>query len=166
MSSYFILWSARAAKGLQIPYPTISLHARQQTALYMQLCLSDLSQTADDDIDTLELLLQPEHSTTDAAELLYAAVSACADLHPDPDDQDDDDLAQEPQPEPGAGGWITSENLQDFMDEHGNFRMPQGALGAGAGSIRTADQFQDADDDREPVNGESESEETKWRRTG
>lgn len=165
-SRSFILWSTTAHKGVQIPYRAISLHARQQTALYMQLCLSDISQTADDDLVTVELLLQPEDppndSATDAAEQLYTAVSACADLHPDPDDDDDD---QEPEPEPGAGGWITADNMHEFMDENGEFRMPEGGLGAGAGSVRTADQFDDADGGDEEVDGEGPSDETKWRRT-
>jgi nucleotide-sensitive chloride channel 1A len=159
---FFTLWSSTASQGVQIPYRTISLHARQQNALYMQLCLSDISQTADDDLETVELLLTPEpladSSPTDAAEKLFIAVSECADLHPDPDE---DDQEQEQEPEPGTGGWITSENLQDFMDENGEFRMPEGAsLGAGAGTVRTADQFEDAEQD-----DEADGEESKWRRT-
>ncbi|KAI4732156.1 hypothetical protein E4T49_00156 [Aureobasidium sp. EXF-10728] len=165
-SEFFTLWSSSAGQGVQIPYRTISLHARQQNALYLQLCLSDISQTADDDLETVELLLTPEpladSDPNDAAEKLFTAVSDCADLHPDPDE---DDQEQEQEPEPGAGGWITSENLQDFMDENGEFRMPEGGiLGAGAGSVRTADQFEDADDG-DDVNGEDASDETKWRRT-
>lgn len=104
-----------------------------------------------------------DSNPTDAAEKLFAAVSNCADLHPDPDE--DDDQEQEQEPEPGTGGWITSENIQDFMDENGEFRMPEGGiLGAGAGTVRTADQFEDADAGDE-VNGEDATDATKWRRT-
>ncbi|KAG2169611.1 hypothetical protein VTO58DRAFT_107682 [Aureobasidium pullulans] len=164
-SDIFTLWSSTAGTGVQIPYRTISLHARQQNALYIQLCLSDISQTADDDLETVELLLTPDPTVdgnaTEAAEQLFNAVSACADLHPDPDEDDE----QEQEPEPGTGGWITADNMQDFMDENGEFRMPEGgSLGVGAGSVRTADQFEDADAGDE-VNGEDTSDETKWRRT-
>ncbi|KAG9588552.1 hypothetical protein KCU97_g8290, partial [Aureobasidium melanogenum] len=132
------------------------------------LCLSDISQTADDDLETVELLLTPEpqgdSDPTDAAEKLFNAVSNCADLHPDPDE--DDDQEQEQEPEPGTGGWITSENIQDFMDENGEFRMPEGGiLGTGAGTVRTADQFEDANAGDE-VDGEEATDATKWRRTG
>ncbi|KAI5211625.1 hypothetical protein AUEXF2481DRAFT_29764 [Aureobasidium subglaciale EXF-2481] len=166
-SEFFTLWSTTAGTGVQIPYRTISLHARQQNALYLQLCLSDMAQTADDDLETVELLLTPEpvadNDATDAAEKLFTAVSDCADLHPDPDSDEDQD--QEQEPEPGTGGWITSENMQDFMDENGNFQMPEiGTLGAGAGSVRTADQFEDADAGDE-VDGNEATDATKWRRT-
>ena len=174
---------------MQIPYPTISLHAQQSQALYMQLCLSDIRQTADDDLETVELLITPsapEPATSDAAEerssaqrtqssthALYAAVSACADLHPDPDeDEEGVDPSLDVDAAPGAGGWITSENMHDFMDEDGNFRMPEGAgdeqsgttvLGAGAGTRRTAEeaQFEDVME----TEGDDGDDETKWRRT-
>jgi nucleotide-sensitive chloride channel 1A len=147
----------------------------------MQLCLSDISQTADDDLETIEMLLTPEPSpdsdATEASEQLFNAVSACADLHPDPDEDDD----QEQEPMPGAGGWITSDNMDQFVDENGDFRMPRGSsLGVGAGTVRTADQFEDAnndyddedddddddnDDDNHDVDNGADGEETKWRRT-
>jgi nucleotide-sensitive chloride channel 1A len=167
MLRFFTIWSSTAGHGVQVPYRTISLHARQQNALYMQLCLSDIAQTADDDLETVELLFTPEplaeSSPTEAAEKLFTAVSDCADLHPDPDE--DDDQEQEQEPEPGSGGWITSENLQDFMDENGEFCMPEnGTLGAGAGTVRTADQFEDADDGAED-GADDALDATKWRRT-
>lgn len=162
-SDYFTLFSPSASRGLHIPYPTISLHAQQSNALYMQLCLSDISQTADEDLETLELLLTPVPSTTatdeeSSAQALYAAVSACADLHPDPDSSEDGE-EEDMDTAPGAGGWITSENMADFTDADGNFVMPEGGLGAGAGSVRTAEQFEDAEE-----NG-ADGEESKWRRT-
>lgn len=190
-SDHFILFSPAASAGVQILYPTISLHAQQASALYMQLCLSDMSQTADDDIETLELLVTPAPiQTTDAvtnesddgrartqhssAQALYAAVSACADLHPDPDESDDGEGGfggDEEQTMPGAGGWITSENMHEFVDENGEFRMPAAdgvagtSLGAGAGTVRTADQFGDADEDADD-HGNGDGDESKWRRTG
>lgn len=163
-SDYFTLFSPTTSKGVAIPYPTISLHAQQSNALYMQLCLSDMSQTADEDLETLELLLTPDNtSTADATEppsqALYAAVSACADLHPDPDSSEDGEGAEEEDDTaPGANVWITSENMAEFMDEEGNFTMPR-ALGAGAGNVRTAEEFEDADEDG------PDGEESKWRRT-
>jgi len=143
-----------------------------------------MSQTADDDLETVELLLTPGSVSAPAAteetpgastsqtpiQELYAAVSACADLHPDPSS---DDEGAEQEPMPGAGGWITSENMHEFFDEEGNLRAPngvtvlggeednpaEGGLGAGAGTIRTADDFEDADE------GAVDGDETKWRRT-
>jgi nucleotide-sensitive chloride channel 1A len=51
------------------------------------------------------------------------------------------------------------------MDENGEFCMPEnGSLGAGAGTVRNADQFDDAEDG-DNVNGEDTSDDTKWRRT-
>lgn len=176
---HFILFSPAASAGVRVPYPSISLHAQSGSALYMQLGLSDQSQTADDDLETLELLLTPSApepaTTTDTTErtvadrtssstqALYAAVSACAEFHPDPDDDEQGADLHAPEAIPGAGGWITSENMDDFVDEDGNFRMPggegdSGLLGAGAGAVRTADdaRFDDVDDE----------DEGKWRRTG
>ena len=77
---------------------------------------------------------------------------------------------------PGATGWITSENMADFMDEDGNLRMPAGAtviggedenedegeesttLGAGAGRRRGVEEID--------VGEEAAEEDGKWRRTG
>ncbi|KAF2232852.1 hypothetical protein EV356DRAFT_534357 [Viridothelium virens] len=157
-------------------------------ALYIQLFLT--SPSISDDIDTLEFSLVPAPSTpsapsqsseelpedgaahpiTSSAEQLYAAVSACAELHPDPrtpgeqeeGEQEDGDESRIP----GAGGWITSENMADFMDEEGNFIGFGGGLGPGAGTIRGRD---DADageaEGAADVDGGEEGEETKWRRS-
>jgi len=166
----------------------------------MQLILSDAKNTADEDLETLEVHLTPTPSTSDTApeesttisgrtqtpaQQLYAAVSACADLHPDPSSDDDGEDGNEDggvegyeSAAPGAGGWITAENMAQFMDEDGNFRMPEhvaGAgvadageigdegeeeglergLGMGAGRVRRAEEFADADAE----------DESKWRRT-
>jgi len=166
----------------------------------MQLILSDAKNTADEDLETLEILLTPDMSanTNDEsaqsgingriqtpAQRLFAAVSACADLHPDPSSEDEDDGGVDYEnAAPGAGGWITAENMSQFMDEDGNFRVPEqvdddGAvidteigeegpeeglergLGMGAGRVRRAEEFADAEEVE--IDGEDEA---KWRRTG
>lgn len=164
----------------------------------MQLCLSDQLNTADEDLETVDLFVIPSTvtqnvgigedtaagSSADAApatngtkppvEELYRAISACADLHPDPEEDGEGGGGE---PMPGAGGWITSENMHEFMDADGNLSLPNDipvlggeeneinnvdgedeSLGAGAGRTRTAAEVEDADDGAE--------EETKWARTG
>jgi len=111
---------------------------------------------------------------------LYGAISACQELNPDPPSDEEGGFDETA---PGATGWITSENMADFMDEEGNFRMPEGAaviggegdeeggegmvevdgeartngLGAGAGRIRRA---------AEVDGGDGVTDDTKWQRTG
>lgn len=117
------------------------------------------------------------------AQALFKAISDCQELNPDPPEQGDDiDDAEGvegvgfDETAPGATGWITSENMQDFVDENGEFRMPEGVnmidedqegpaasgelLGAGIGRVRTANE---ADQDGEEDGGERE--EVKWQRT-
>ncbi|PYI18561.1 hypothetical protein BO99DRAFT_443788 [Aspergillus violaceofuscus CBS 115571] len=133
-----------------------------------------------------------ETETETPTQALYAAVSACSNLHPDPvepGDEEDEDEAEEgdsallqsgliamgngagglPPPMDGSSGWITAENMHEFFDEEGNWigggQEPTLSLGPGAGTVRQreedgAEAQQDGD-----VNGEAESEETKWRRT-
>jgi nucleotide-sensitive chloride channel 1A len=132
----------------------------------------------------------PQPST---AQLLYTALSDCANLHPDPASPgsgEEDGGAQPniifegdaeapfstlnntadgqqtalPPAMPGRGGWITAENVNEYFDEEGNWRGAGERLGEGAGSVRRREE-----DDGE-VNGhggaeEIEGEETKWRRT-
>jgi nucleotide-sensitive chloride channel 1A len=114
-----------------------------------------------------------------ASASLFRAISNCQDLNPDPrlpgdEDDEDDEMAGGGFDEtaPGATGWITSENMAEFMDEEGNFRMPGGvtvigdegefedaedgvAQVGGAGSVRRRDEAEEGD-------GEGES---KWQRT-
>lgn len=184
-----MLWSASKETGMQIPYPTITLHAQVSSAVLLQLGLSDPNMTADEDLEAIQLLIAPTaandvtEGTAVAGEArleqeLYDAISACQELNPDPspDDEEDDDGGFD-ETAPGATGWITSENMADFMDEDGNFRMPAGAtvvdgsedhvdggaeeptngLGAGAGTRRTAADL-DATDGAD--------DEAKWQRTG
>lgn len=70
---------------------------------------------------------------------------------------------------PGAGGWITSENMAEYMDEEGNFIGFQQELGPGAGTVRGRDVAGNIDGEDETGAGDGgedgESEETKWRRT-
>ena len=123
-----------------------------------------------------------------AIQSLFAAVSACANLHPDPaspSSSADLDVDQTPALDyetlsttgaagglppsmPGSGGWITADNIDNFYDEEGNWRA--GGLGPGAGLVRTReyDGNEDADDVVAAGNGHDagdSTEETKWRRT-
>ena len=150
--------------------------------MYLQLDLHDQELTNDDeDIQTLTLHLIPKAGVEDggsnghaedaevangawssnggAAKSLFEALSACADLNPDPMDEDEGGEGPEV-PEPGAGGWITSENMHEFMDADGNWTGPEiPVLGAGAGQVRARDEAdEDGDED-------GAAEETKWQRT-
>ncbi|KAL1302999.1 hypothetical protein AAFC00_003315 [Neodothiora populina] len=207
-SSSFTIFSPQTGSGVAIPYPLISLHARQGSALYCQLCLSDMNTTADEDLETVEFLVSAAASSSSvaatnggeeadesaddarrgrddsAAEALFAAVSACADLHPDPVEQGSGDGDEHggavlgsagiaglgSADMPGAGGWITSENMHEYVDEDGDFSMPEGGLGAGAGTVRTAEEarFDDAVDGGDAEEGldEQGGDHGKWRRTG
>ncbi|KAK4991173.1 hypothetical protein LTR66_006601 [Elasticomyces elasticus] len=201
-SEHLILFSPTTSSGVKISYPTISFHATATTKLILQLSLSDSNITADEDLETLHLSIVPAPLDAAAAasaaaayapafddavfrdisspslRFLYEAISACADLHPDPAQSDGDGVDFDPPLELGAGGWITAENMHEFMDADGNLALPSGGpdtegggagstdggdggLGAGAGSRRTAEEFENAagpDEDAE--------DETKWRRTG
>lgn len=111
---------------------------------------------------------EPEDSPT---QMLYNAVSACSNLHPDPVEPGDEDGeegkfmfsgeygtvlgdagGEMPPPVPGSSGWITAENVHEFFDEEGN------PLGPGAGTVRGREEG-----DGGAVDGEND--ETKWRRT-
>jgi chloride channel, nucleotide-sensitive, 1A len=126
---------------------------------------------------------------------MFNALSACSNLHPDPVEPGDEDeegiqgsrLFQAglafpgasdgsmPPAMPGSGGWITAENMHEFVDEHGNWiggddngegeeadgeGGDEGPLGPGAGTVRERD-------DEEHVDGDAanDGDETKWRRT-
>lgn len=118
---------------------------------------------SDDDFETLDLNLVPTEPPTsngtdeapNPAKSIFEALSACADLHPDPA-SDEEGKEEAEDTAPGAGGWITSENMDQFLDADGNF-IGGGVLGAGAGTIRTRDEdMEDAGED---------GMETKWSRT-
>lgn len=177
--------------------------------LYLQLSISDGFDDHDPD-GSISLTLvpavnqSPEASLPDHVEAstqspltpitaLFAALSACANLHPDPASPtssiaDIDDSALEgydgvdegpvfdydvldsaggnglPPPMPGSGGWITAENVDQFFDEHGNWQGR--GLGPGAGIVR-AREDEDEDTGTGEIDGEKvgDGEDTKWRRT-
>jgi nucleotide-sensitive chloride channel 1A len=131
---------------------------------------------------------KPDETSTQA---LFAAVSACSNLHPDPiahGDDDNEDYGMEeqgvgsllrsglvfqgtndgglPPAIDGSSGWITAENMHEYIDEEGNWigegEPPSLPLGPGAGSVRPRD---DEGEEGNATAEESGSEETKWRRT-
>ena len=138
---------------------------------------------------------QPSNDIATEAKKIYDALSSCADLHPDPASPSQEDGALQfpdidggdgsitmlngengsrnclPPPMPGSGGWITADNIQDYMDEERNFRVE--GLGGGAGTVRARedDEEMGVDEDGgqgtgdEGGEGGGEGAETKWRRT-
>ncbi|KAK5137786.1 hypothetical protein LTR08_007358 [Meristemomyces frigidus] len=177
-SSHLTLFATPHARGLHILYPTITIHARQGPAVLLELNLSDAN-TADEDLEFLQLRIVPSavapDSDAEPVQALYDAISACQELHPDPNPSDDGEGAVFDETAPGATGWITSENMAEFMDAEGNLRFPEGAtvvggeddldgavqvasLGAGAGRRRGVDEV-DAGD-------AAAGDEGKWQRTG
>lgn len=151
----------------------------------MQLELSDPFRAGDggDEMDTdtvVELTIIPPHPTdtsntstepqTLPIKALFAAVSACSNLHPDAHNSDsDEDMDGDgtdrriifegnvgyegvlrgasdgglPPPFPGSGGWITAENVGEFFNEAGEWiggEGEEGLLGAGAGRVRLRDE--------------------------
>ncbi|KAI1615296.1 regulator of volume decrease after cellular swelling-domain-containing protein [Exophiala viscosa] len=127
---------------------------------------------------------KPEQTPVQA---MFTALSNCSNLHPDPIDPGDEEdggasrLFQSglafpgasdgglPPAMPGSGGWITAENMHEFVDENGNFidneEEEEGGqdesenLGPGAGTVRPRE------DEHEDGNGGDLSEDTKWQRT-
>ncbi|RAK98920.1 Voldacs domain-containing protein [Aspergillus ibericus CBS 121593] len=130
--------------------------------------------------------VEEEEKEETPTQTLYAAVLACSNLHPDPVEDGDEDEGEEeggllqaglvsmgstegglPPPVEGSSGWITAENMHEFFDEEGNWiaggEEPSLSLGPGAGTVRQREDGEGGEE--EGVNGEGESEETKWRRT-
>lgn len=166
ISRNLTLFSAATSTGVEIPYQSITLHAIQRLpsptpetdgetvqGLYMQL---DLAPPNDEDemMDPVELILLPPTqaqttTTEEPIKTLFAAVSACSNLHPDAADSDEemgetDRIVFEgsvgyegisglpgvvslpgdeglPPPFPGSGGWITAENVGDFFTPEGEW---------------------------------------------
>jgi nucleotide-sensitive chloride channel 1A len=185
-SQHLTIFSQPKSMGVQIAYPTITVHAQEGATVFLGLNLSD-SNTPDEDLVFIQLRIIPtiitdierqdhEDGTSDQpnghtppvpAQALFKAISDCQELNPDPPEEGEEGGFDETAP--GATGWITSENMQDFVGEDGEFRIPagmtvmgaedaEGALGEGAGRTRTADEV-DGD-------GNGAEEETKWQRTG
>ncbi|KAJ5573455.1 uncharacterized protein N7459_007882 [Penicillium hispanicum] len=119
-------------------------------------------------------------------QMLYNAVSACSNLHPDPVEPGDEDEDENegkfftadgqwgtlgstngdlPPPFEGSSGWITADNMHEYFDEDGNWiaegEPPSFPLGPGAGTVRAREE----NGDGQAQEGEDESDETKWRRT-
>ena len=68
---------------------------------------------------------------------------------------------------PGSSGWITAENMHEFIDENGNWiegdnegddGQSDEPLGPGAGTVR-------ARDDGGAEGNKNSGDETKWQRT-
>lgn len=184
-SRYLALWSPTTNKGLQIPYQSITVTAQLAKSVLLELNLSDPNITADEDIEHLQIRITPTSTSAptdgangagseDAATSLYRAIGDCQELNPDPNPDDSQDGEDEGFDEtaPGATGWITSENMHEFVDEDGNFKMPEGVtvidgdaeggdevLGEGAGRVRRASEVESGADE----DGDGEG---KWQRTG
>jgi nucleotide-sensitive chloride channel 1A len=175
--SNFVLFSKGAA-GISIPYQSIALHAKgtrphptsdtQVDVVYLQLNLHDPETiNSDEEIQTVDISIIPSEATypTEAtangteesvgsAALLFEALSTCANLHPDPSSPGGSERGESTAP--GAGGWITSDNMADFMDADGNFSV----LGPGAGTVRMRNE-----DDEDEGSEEEAHDGMKWRRT-
>lgn len=171
------------------------MHAQEGDAVLLGLNLSD-SNTPDQDLVFIQLRIIPStiesfdqtapgepdtasgvngtHAPS-ASQALFKAIADCQELNPDPPEEGDEEYDETA---PGATGWITSENMHEFMDENGELRLPEGIpviggeeeqevgghetdsqlpLGQGAGRTRTANEVDTAD---------GAEEESKWQRTG
>ncbi len=142
---------------MSIPYPLIGIHAIKSAdaqSVYMQLNLGADGGDDDETFDTVELTIVPAQAGDDPQRQndvarLFAAISTCADLHPDPAEDDDDAEFEDrimfegnvdpnavdgftsvyrgvadgdlPPPLPGSSGWITAENVHEYFDAEGNW---------------------------------------------
>ncbi|OAL51113.1 hypothetical protein IQ07DRAFT_611003 [Pyrenochaeta sp. DS3sAY3a] len=160
--------------GVLIQYPAVGLHATMKyrstiEALYMNISLNDPDTLEnEEDLQVLELTLLPPSYTSDpdtaCIKDIYNAMNTCADLHPDPNASDDDGVDILDDSAPGASGWITADNMDEYMDENGNFRgtvLGGEELGPGAGTVRQ----RDGDDEANGLNG-LDGHEEKYHRTG
>jgi len=167
-----------------LPYQTIALHALSeqegQQCVLLEITPPEANQIPDeDDLEYLDLKLIPlslaeetqegeDHthgsngvngnSASSPVKSIFNAISACSELNPDPD------MEEYEEPSIGTGGWITSENMDQYVDAEGNFTGAP-LLGTGAGTVRPRgdegdEQYEDAD---EEDGGEDDA--TKWRRT-
>lgn len=176
-SRSLLIFQSSSNKGVTIPFPSIALHATMKwkpdaqavEALYMNLSLNDAEDVNDeDDFQMLELTILPpkyeEAPEVECIKEIYEAMNKCADLHPDPNGSDMDDEPDETAP--GATGWITAENMDQFVDADGNFTVPVYGeeLGPGAGTVRPREE--DGNEEEADVNGvNGDGHETKYHRT-
>ncbi|KAF1967471.1 hypothetical protein BU23DRAFT_516338, partial [Bimuria novae-zelandiae CBS 107.79] len=170
-SEHFTVFQMTPAKvGVHIPYPKIALHGLCQSkgvdALLMNVYLNDPETVnSAEDIDVLEMVLLPpqfdrQDPQTACIKEIFQALNTCADMHPDMYD----DEGQEPDfSAPGASGWITAENMDEYVDEEGNFvgTVIGEELGPGAGTVR---EREEEGEEGEGVNGVNGHEE-KYQRT-
>ncbi|RMJ21010.1 hypothetical protein PHISP_08118 [Aspergillus sp. HF37] len=201
--------SLHAIQRLQLP--GASPESGQVQGLYMQIATSPGAdgmpgndQDEDEEEHSITMTLVPPPQNQAGAEdtavdedqldkpaetptqMLYDAVSACSNLHPDPGVDEDDNGAGGllgsglvgagvgdgglPPPVEGSSGWITAENMHEFFDDEGNWiaggEEPTLPLGPGAGTVRERES-EDEDDggNQGAENAEGQSDETKWRRT-
>ncbi|KAJ5902757.1 hypothetical protein N7495_003285 [Penicillium taxi] len=173
--------SLHALQRLQVPGSST-----EETGVYMQIAVPTSSSEDDYEESLTITIVTPTETATEATaddlvndsvestiQQLFDAISACSYLHPDPvepgdEDHDDSIFSDEPfislngdlpPPVSGSSGWITSENMSQFFDEHGNWigngEPSAFRLGPGAGSVRG----------RETDENGTNDEETKWQRT-
>lgn len=187
MHRRFILFSPSLSTGLSIPYPAISLHAVQRPAegkpasLFLQLLTEAHTFDDHDPNSTISITIVPAAATAAAAarteesleeevgreapepesqaQQLYAALSACANLHPDPMSGSDGDGDEEGE---GGGGRpaIVFEGDQDVGGVYPLSNGDSGGLGLpppmpGSGGWITAENV-----------GEFFDEEGNWRGEG
>ncbi|CAI6304836.1 unnamed protein product [Periconia digitata] len=161
--------------AVAIPYPSIALHATLKhtpstEALLLNISLNDASTVnSAEEISVLELRVLPPAYTTPEPQNgcikdIFAAMNTCADLHPDPEDGEENGEDVFDETAPGATGWITAENMGDFMDADGNFTGTviggEEELGPGAGTVR---QREEVAEEEGETNGVGHAE--KYQRT-
>lgn len=93
---------------------------------------------------------------------MNVAIHDCQNLNEDAGLSDAEDGGEDEMP--GAGEWITSENMDQYLDDEGNF-IDGGRLGSGAGHIRTLDEVDEGVNGGTTAEDEHDEGETKWRRT-
>lgn len=219
-SDKFRLYRSEAGSGIALPYPLISLHAIQRfhlpdtpadeqdiQGLYMQIAkpADETGAEEDEEEDSITLTIVPPPVTEEIASeeiadtkteetatyALFAAVSACSNLHPDPiaqGEEEDDNFGDAdeqpgvggiifpgatdgglPPPLDGSSGWITAENMHEYFDEEGNWiadgEPPASIPGLGPGAGHVHARNDEDNDEAENGTHPGEDEETKWRRT-
>ncbi|KAI9731986.1 MAG: hypothetical protein M1834_004437 [Cirrosporium novae-zelandiae] len=107
-SENFTIFSTQANRGLNIPYPHITVHAVQRLptpssevrGLYMQILPNPPSSTFDDfsSDTTISLTIIPSSTSQRpasqfSASQLFNALSNCSNLHPSPHSADDQEMA-------------------------------------------------------------------------
>ncbi|EME43564.1 hypothetical protein DOTSEDRAFT_25490 [Dothistroma septosporum NZE10] len=149
--SELILSRPAIPSGISMSYLSMPIAGVEGDKLYIQLSDAD-EDTPDDEITITEIrviatevdsydqgdiasgagTLNADGSikiTTNVSTVLQRAVTACQEENPDPPvigDEEQDGDAMDIDTRPGAGGWITSENMHEYVDENGNFRLPNG----------------------------------------